>query len=59
MSFPHTFQPRWKFWMARAFGKRVLACDHVSLGNYTCVIEGRQWRGRLYIIKYHMVEWSS
>ncbi len=55
MGMPHTFQPRWKFWMARIFGKRIIACDHIT-GKVACIIEGRQWRGHLYIIKYQMVK---
>lgn len=54
MSRPHVFQPRWKFWMARMFGKKVMAADHIK-DNEAVVIEGREWRGHLYIIKYHHV----
>jgi hypothetical protein len=54
MSMPHSREPRWKFWMARIFGKKTIACDHIS-GNEAYIIEGRTWRGQLYILKYHHV----
>lgn len=55
MGIPTTREPPWKFFLARLFGERVLACDHVA-DKEICMIEGAMWRGRMYILKYTMVE---
>jgi hypothetical protein len=56
MNFPHSLEPRWKFWLARLFGKRQLGLDHIAEDRTVFVIEGKYWRGRLYILKYHALK---
>lgn len=40
-------EPRWKFWLARIFGRRMIGLDHHTYG-YTVVIS-YNFRDKMYV----------
>lgn len=48
----------WEFVCSRLFGTTMIAEDH-SLKDIGCRLHAKEWRGKLYVIKFEFIDNSS